>query len=59
MSNLFWLWKNWGYENQERENIPDLLDFLDPNAIVCDVKVIEYVGGIVLSEDLVDIQQAF
>lgn len=36
----------------------DLLDFLDPDAVVGDVKVVEDVGGVILSEDLVDIQQA-
>ena len=40
-------------------NILNLLDFLNPHAVVCDVKVIEDVSGVVLSEDLVDIQQAF
>ena len=39
-------------------NTLHLLYSLDPNAIVRDVKVIEDVGGVVLSEDLVDIQQA-
>lgn len=40
------------------ENILDSLDFLDPDAVVGDVKVIEDVGRVILSEDLVDIQQA-
>lgn len=37
----------------------DLLDSLDPDAVVCDVEIVQYVGRVVLSEDFVNIQQAF
>ena len=37
----------------------NLLDPLDPDAVVCDVQIVQYVGRLVLSEDFVDIQQAF
>lgn len=37
----------------------DLLDPLDPDAIVGDVQIIQYVGWVILSEDFVDIQQTF
>lgn len=37
-------------------NLPDLLD---PDAVVCHVQIIQYVGWVVLSEDFVNIQQAF
>lgn len=37
----------------------DLLDPLDPDAVVCDVQIVQYVGRVVLSEDFVNIQQAF
>lgn len=46
------------WESSWGKNILDLLDFLDPDAVVGDVKVIEDVGGVILSEDLVDIQKA-
>jgi len=35
-----------------------LLDPLDPDAVVCDVQIVQYVSRVVLSEDFVDIQQA-
>jgi hypothetical protein len=34
------------------------LDSLDPDAVVCDVQVVEDVGGVVLPEHSVDVQQA-
>lgn len=37
----------------------NLLDPLDPDAVVCDVQIVQYVGRIVLSEHFVNIQQAF
>lgn len=37
----------------------DLPDPLDPDAVICDVQVVQYVGWVVLSEDFVNIQQAF
>lgn len=37
----------------------NLLNPLDPDAVVCDVQVVQYVGWVVLSEDFVNIQQAF
>lgn len=37
----------------------NLLDPLDPDAVVCDVQIVQYVGRVVLSEDFVNIQQAF
>lgn len=37
----------------------NLLDFLDPDAVVCDVQIVQYVSRVVLSEDFVNIQQAF
>lgn len=37
----------------------NLLDPLDPDAVVCDVQVVQYVGRIVLSEDFVNIHQTF
>ena len=37
----------------------NLLDPLDPDAVVCHVQIVHYVGRIVLSEDFVNIQQAF
>ena len=39
--------------------LANLLDPLDPDAVVCDVQIVQYVGRVVLSEDSVDIQQAF
>ncbi len=35
------------------------LDSLDPDAVVCDVQIVQYVGRVILSEDFVNIQQAF
>ena len=35
------------------------LDPLDPDAVVCDVQIIQDVGRVVFSEDFVNIQQAF
>lgn len=35
------------------------LDPLDPDAVVCDVQIIQDVSWVVLSEDFVDVQQAF
>lgn len=35
------------------------LDPLNPDAVVGDVQIIQYVGRLVLSEDFVNIQQAF
>ena len=37
----------------------NLLDLLDPDAVVCYVEVVQYVGRVVLPEDAVDRQQAF
>lgn len=37
----------------------NLLDPLDPDAVVCNVQIVQYVGWVVLSEDFVNIQQAF
>lgn len=37
----------------------DLLDSLDPDAVVCDVQIVQYVCRLVLSEDFMNIQQAF
>lgn len=37
----------------------NLLDPLDPDAVIGDVQIIQYVGRVVLSEDFVNIQQAF
>lgn len=37
----------------------NLLDPLDPDAVVCDVQIVQYVGWVVLSEHFVNIQQAF
>lgn len=37
----------------------NLLDPLDPDAVVGDVEIVEDVGRLVLSEDLVDVKQAF
>lgn len=36
----------------------NLLDPLDPDAVVGDVQIVQYVRGLVGSEDLVDVQQA-
>lgn len=36
----------------------NLLDPLNPDAVVCDEQVVKYVGRVVLSKDFVDIQQA-
>lgn len=36
----------------------NLLDPLDPDAVVGDVQIVQNVGGVALSEDLVNIQQA-
>lgn len=36
----------------------NLLDPLDPDAVVCDVEIVEYIGWVILSEDFVDIQEA-
>lgn len=38
--------------------LANLLDPLDPDAVVGDVQVVQYVRGLVGSEDLVDVQQA-
>lgn len=35
------------------------LDPLDPDAVVCDVQVVQDVGRLVLAEDFVDFQHAF
>lgn len=37
----------------------NLLDLLDPDTVVGDVQIVEYVGRVILSEDLVNIKQAF
>ena len=37
----------------------DLLDPLDPSAVVCEVQIVQDVGRVVLSEHFVNIQQAF
>lgn len=37
----------------------DSLDPLDPDAVVGDVQIVQYVGRLVLSEHFVNIQQAF
>lgn len=37
----------------------NLLDPLDPDAVVGDVQIVQYVGRVVLSEDFVNIKQAF
>lgn len=36
----------------------NLLNPLDPDAVVADVEVVQYVRGLVLPEDFVDVQQA-
>lgn len=43
---------------EEGWGVLDLLDLLDPNAVVCDVEVVEYVGRFILPEDFVNIQKA-
>lgn len=43
----------------EREvRVLNLLHPLDPDAVVADVEVVQYVRGLVLPEDLVNVQQA-
>lgn len=43
--------------NLRLADLGNILDPLDPDAVVCDVEVIEDIGWIVLPEDLMDGQQ--
>ena len=45
-------------EGERGWGVVNLLDPLDPDAVVCDVEVVQYVGRFILPEDCVNIQQA-